>query len=109
MFVNIAKLSLKTFDRIIGPPSEDEINSSKRYEKYRALDTDGICSVGHKLVGGSIMVNKEQPINTSDQVDNTDIPDVGYKPSPLTYKSSSPSYVDKVLFSEFLFNYSILC
>jgi DNA-directed RNA polymerase III subunit RPC2 len=44
-----------------------------------------------------VIVNKQQPLNTSDPLQNTDLPDSQYKASPVTYKDNMPGSVDKVL------------
>ena len=75
----------------------------KRFARYRALDKDGLCLVGEMLDNGSIMVNKESPTDTTTAIDaaelngRTAFSQQEYRPSDMKYRSSAPSYVDKVL------------
>jgi DNA-directed RNA polymerase beta subunit len=105
----------QTLDRIIQPPDEvikanftlnnksfsteaDTIKLGNK--KYSGLDIDGICRVGERIESGEILINKQQPLNTSDTVVNPlNLTDLQYKSSPLAYKGPEASYVDKVLLS----------
>lgn len=99
-----------TFDRIVGPPENlndlsstsgsSTAASNSRNQRYASLDSDGICRVGSQVLNGGIMINKEQPVNTSDVEGNPNRPelaDTSYSPCPLSYKGPIPGYVDKVL------------
>eukprot|EP00957_Ditylum_brightwellii_P041816 3166788-Ditylum_brightwellii.AAC.1 len=58
-------------DRSCGPPDPSAFpdgENDKRYEKYKAIDKDGICMVGEQLDSGTIMVNKESPTDTSTNI-----------------------------------------
>jgi DNA-directed RNA polymerase III subunit RPC2 len=63
-------------------------------EKYSELDPDGFAFVGSKLESGKVIVNKRSPTNITGEV-----PAGGQdlKPTPITYKSPEPGYVDKIL------------
>lgn len=89
-----------TYDRIVGPPDFENSSFSqtdRRRRRYAALDADGICRVGARVMNGGIMVNKEQPINQTDPLENPELPDAGYSACPLSYKGPIPGYIDKVL------------
>jgi DNA-directed RNA polymerase III subunit RPC2 len=98
-----------TMDRTCGPPDASGFTdgeNDKRFLKYQAIDMDGICRVGELLDNGSIMVNKESPADTTSNLGGINFgfgtggmgsQNVQYKPSGLSYRSSAPSYVDKVL------------
>eukprot|EP00532_Pseudo-nitzschia_australis_P009769 CAMPEP_0168242180 /NCGR_PEP_ID=MMETSP0140_2-20121125/23258_1 /TAXON_ID=44445 /ORGANISM="Pseudo-nitzschia australis, Strain 10249 10 AB" /LENGTH=1278 /DNA_ID=CAMNT_0008177215 /DNA_START=92 /DNA_END=3928 /DNA_ORIENTATION=- len=96
-----------SIDRTCGPPDVSNFadgEDDKRYARYRAIDQDGICMVGEKMEGGSIMVNKESPANTTGDIGGADIGmNMGaaavmqYKPSAMSYRGQVPSHVDKVL------------
>ena len=53
--------------------------------------------VGELLDNGTVMVNKESPMDTSTPVER--LMNVNYKYSGMSYRSSAPSYVDRVLIS----------
>lgn len=98
-----------TMDRTLGAPDPSEFpdgENDKRYQKYAAIDKDGICSVGEKLESGAYMVNKESPMDTSmgggsefglAQGSSVAMSNIQYKPTPMSYRGSAPVYVDKVL------------
>eukprot|EP00590_Aulacoseira_subarctica_P012306 CAMPEP_0172419888 /NCGR_PEP_ID=MMETSP1064-20121228/6276_1 /TAXON_ID=202472 /ORGANISM="Aulacoseira subarctica , Strain CCAP 1002/5" /LENGTH=1336 /DNA_ID=CAMNT_0013159575 /DNA_START=27 /DNA_END=4037 /DNA_ORIENTATION=+ len=100
-----------TMDRTCGPPDVASFvdgADDRRFAKFKAIDKDGICLVGELLDNGSLMVNKESPSDTSTTMGGVEFglqgggmaqSQVEYKPSPMTYRSSAPSYVDKVLIS----------
>jgi len=100
---SIKRYANGTMDRTCGPPDPsafpDGVEDS-RYARYKAIDNDGICMVGEKLSNGSIMINKEVPSETTDftlQGGATNTAMISYKPQMLSYKNTTPSYVDKVL------------
>jgi DNA-directed RNA polymerase III subunit RPC2 len=84
-----------THDRLAAPPSADD--PKYRPAKFSGLDSDGLPRVGFSLPPGSIMVNKEMPVNTSDHTANVDLPDGGYKPSPLSFRAPEAGVIDRVL------------
>ena len=97
-----------TMDRTCGPPEASAFTDGeddKRFIKYKAIDKDGICRVGELLESGAMMVNKESPMDTSSNIGGADfgigggisMTQVQYKPSGMSYRSSAPAYVDKVL------------
>jgi DNA-directed RNA polymerase III subunit RPC2 len=95
-------------DITYGPPDESNFldgRLDKRFQRYEAVDEDGICQVGMEMRQGSVMVNKQSPTDTTgnfagvgfSMTNGPSAPQVEYKPSPLTYGSTAPSYVDKVI------------
>lgn len=95
-------------DETCGPPDPKEFEKGKddpRYSRYKAIDEDGICMVGEKVENGTIMVNKQAPINTNTNIGNADLgfsvgastPTLQYKPANVAYKGSAPCHVDKVV------------
>jgi len=90
-----------SYDRLVPPPiAAPGVNARAAQEAllpYHSLDRDGICQPGEILSYGDIYVNKQVPVNTSDQVINADLPDTAFRNSPLTYKGPSAVSVDKVL------------
>jgi len=98
-----------TMDRTCGPPDPSQFpdgEEDKRYTKYQAIDKDGICRVGEFMESGSVMVNKESPMDTTTSamagVDgfgfNAGTPtNTQYKYSGMSYRGGAPTYVDKVL------------
>lgn len=78
--------------------------NDKKFKKFRALDPDGICAVGELLQDGSIMVNKESPVDTTSNIGGVDFgfgsnqaPGLMYKSTSISNRSSAPFYVDKVM------------
>ena len=97
-----------TMDRTCGPPDPSGFpggEADKRYQKYSAIDLDGLCKVGELLESGSVMVNKESPTDTTTNVTGSDIgfsmgaatTNVQYKYSGISYRGAAPVHVDKVL------------
>jgi len=97
-------------DRTCGAPDASQFPEGlddKRYARYRGIDKDGICMVGELMDNGSIMVNKESPLDTSTSIGGAEfglqgngmaaLSQMEYKYSGMSYKSGAPSYVDKVL------------
>ena len=77
------------------PKGEDDI----RYKKQASLDYDGICEVGSLVKPNNILINKYSPINQSDiSTGLTKEADKDkWKPTVLSYKGTTDSYVDKVI------------
>ena len=69
---SIKRYANGAYDRTAGPPRASDFaqgEADTRYQRYAALDDDGICLVGCKLEPGSVMVNKETPTDISDEPD----------------------------------------
>jgi DNA-directed RNA polymerase III subunit RPC2 len=106
---NVKRYANGTMDRTCGPPDEASFTDGaedRRFQKFRAIDRDGICMIGERLDNGSVMVNKESPQDTTTsgagiefgmQANNAAHANIEYRPSAMSYRNSAPSYVDKVL------------
>lgn len=97
-----------TMDRTCAPPDPSGFTDGeqdKRYQKYQAIDKDGLCRVGEVLESGSVMVNKESPLDTTTNIVGTDVGygmgppmmNMRYKYSGISYRGAAPMHVDKVL------------
>eukprot|EP00741_Cyanophora_paradoxa_P012669 tig00020614_g12240.t1 len=92
---SLKKYANQTLDRLVGPPANDDPRPMK---KMQILDDDGICAPGEIIHPGDVYINKQVPMNTSDNLANPDaLPDSAYKPQQMTYKGSVDAVVDKVL------------
>ena len=97
---SIKRYGNHTLDRIVAPPEESgKVGGAKGSNKrYAALDNDGLCRVGERVHPGDVLINKQQPVNTSDTLPNaTSLPDSAYRPFAVSYKGPEAVYVDKVL------------
>ncbi|CAH0393363.1 unnamed protein product [Bemisia tabaci] len=97
-----AKCSLKhypnqTFDRILGPLMDAE--TKKPPYKHEILDGDGIAAIGQQVKERQILVNKSMPLLNvaSPGTPQATLPE--YKEVPVSYRTSAPSYVEKVMVS----------
>eukprot|EP00578_Thalassiosira_sp_NH16_P002919 CAMPEP_0181137936 /NCGR_PEP_ID=MMETSP1071-20121207/33970_1 /TAXON_ID=35127 /ORGANISM="Thalassiosira sp., Strain NH16" /LENGTH=1106 /DNA_ID=CAMNT_0023224721 /DNA_START=74 /DNA_END=3392 /DNA_ORIENTATION=- len=89
-----------TMDRTCAAPDAGAFpdgEEDKRFARYKAVDKDGLCRVGELLDNGTIIVNKESPTDTGTPVER--MMQIDYKYSGMSYRSSAPSYVDRVLIS----------
>lgn len=92
------------YDRVI-PASPDPVTGTIG-NRFEILDADGIGGVGERLLPNQIYVNKQVPVegasNSSDSGPSgqTTVSEQGeFKPSPLSYKGTLPSYLDKIVLS----------
>ena len=69
--------------------------NSKIPKNLQAIDKDGLPFVGAKLTNGDIYVNKFIPPNISEILPSAN--EMEYKKTPLIYRISTPSYVDRVI------------
>lgn len=94
------------YDRVI-PASPDPVTGTIG-SRFEILDADGIGGVGERLLPNQIYVNKQVPVDGSSS-SSSGVPVNGpggnpggaseFKPSPLSYKGSLPSYLDKIVLS----------
>ncbi|CAL1540930.1 unnamed protein product [Lymnaea stagnalis] len=93
----VKRYANQTFDRIMGPKVDRE--TFKPIWKHQPLDHDGIAAPGMRIENRQVMVNKEMPTITSPslQPQMGQIKQTEYKETPVTYKGSEPSYVERVL------------
>eukprot|EP00123_Amoebidium_parasiticum_P016330 comp23392_c4_seq1/m.38764 comp23392_c4_seq1/g.38764 ORF comp23392_c4_seq1/g.38764 comp23392_c4_seq1/m.38764 type:complete len:1167 (-) comp23392_c4_seq1:231-3731(-) len=90
----VRKYPNQSFDRIMGPPLDDQGNTPARYD---TLEQDGIAGVGEPVNPGDVYINKESPVNTQNPLTDPGGSKTGYKPCPMVYKGAQGAYVDKVL------------
>ena len=64
----IKKYPNNNYDRIVRPIVEE---GSPDYEKYEALDVDGIARVGEKLKNEQVFINKQTPVETTNPVNGS--------------------------------------
>lgn len=91
---SLKKYSNQTFDRIMGPSIEAE--SKQKISKHEVLDDDGIVAVGEQVTWGQVMINKSVP-TLSNRDGAAGQPVSVYKDSPVMYKNTVCSYIDKVM------------
>ncbi|KAG5186658.1 DNA-directed RNA polymerase III subunit RPC2 [Tribonema minus] len=90
-----------TSDSINGPPDPNNADlypkgeNDRGWKKYKALDKDGIAYVGAKLEKDTVIINKMTPVGTDISADRAAATKM--REASLSYKTSSPSYVDKVM------------
>lgn len=94
----------RTIDRIVGPSS---VSVFAKKNRCRILDDDGIANVGEPLSQGEVLVNKQMPTNTRENivpVAGVGVGGVGadhmqYRDAPVTWKghAGEQCVVDKVL------------
>lgn len=97
-----------THDRLAGPPPEGALPAggagalsaaaaAARAAKLASIDTDGLPRVSEPVAPDTILVNREMPSNTTDPVENTSLPETGYRPSPMSYRGAEAAIVDRVM------------
>jgi DNA-directed RNA polymerase III subunit RPC2 len=103
----IKKYANGTYDRIVAANQDPMAQSGSMPSKFEILDLDGIGGVGERMLSGQIYVNKQVPMASSSATVSTDPSNTAgasaplvsenlYKPSPMTYKGTLPSFIDKV-------------
>ena len=69
--------------------------------RFQCIDQDGLPRVGAKIDPGGVLVNKQTPVATSEELEaNPEVPEAGYKNSPLVFKAPNEGVVDKVQICE---------
>lgn len=91
----------QTRDRLVAPPDPSATNmvaaAFSRAPKFRVVDVDGLPHVGATIEDGEVMINKESPMNTSDNVANSALPEGGFRPTPVFYRAPECGRIDRVL------------
>lgn len=88
----------QTSDRIAPPPEEPEDpRRARNFQRFQALDKDGIARVGAVVQSGDILINKEMPNDTSDNIKDLSSAQRNFRPCPVGYKGPTEAIVDKVL------------
>ncbi|XP_059153930.1 DNA-directed RNA polymerase III subunit RPC2-like [Physella acuta] len=93
----VKRYANQTFDRIMGPKVDRE--TFKPIWKHLPLDHDGIAAPGMCIENRQVMVNKEMPTVTAPslQPQMGQVKHTEYKETPITYKGSEPSFIERVL------------
>ncbi|KAI8791779.1 DNA-directed RNA polymerase III subunit RPC2 [Biomphalaria glabrata] len=93
----VKRYANQTYDRVMGPKVERD--TYKPIWRHQALDLDGIAAPGMKIENRQVMVNKEMPTvtSTSLQPQMGQVKQTEYKETPISYKGSEPSFVERVL------------
>ncbi|KAK9453154.1 hypothetical protein V1511DRAFT_505784 [Dipodascopsis uninucleata] len=94
----LKRYSNATHDRLDGLKLDEEGNP---IFKHSILEADGLAGVGEQVQAGMIYVNKQVPTDVGEGLltgasgaqGNTE----EFRDSPVTYKGSEPSYIDKVM------------
>lgn len=88
-------------DRIGDVKYETRNDELAPLKKHSALEADGLAAVGGEISENEVMINKQSPVNTSDQPQllNESRPLDEYKDTPLSYKLADPAYIDKIMIS----------
>eukprot|EP01135_Chromosphaera_perkinsii_P003763 Nk52_evm9s255 gene=Nk52_evmTU9s255 len=90
----IKKYPNQTYDRIMGPPVDENGVVPQRFD---ILESDGICGVGEPINPGDVFLNKETPMNTQNPIIDPSGSVPIYKPAAMVYKGPTGAYVDKVV------------
>lgn len=88
----LKKYSDGRYDRIV--PGELDTTTNQVATRFNILDTDGIASPGEILNNGDVYINKQIPLSNKISPKNS-----AFTPAPISYKSLTSSFVDKVLLS----------
>jgi DNA-directed RNA polymerase III subunit RPC2 len=115
--VTLKRYTNQTQDIVQGPLVD--AGTREPIWRHKTLESDGMTAVGEKVLTKQVMVNRHVPAVTHSTLD----PDsstagaagigvgggaagggaVSHKESPLSYKGSLPSYVEKVGLFEYVF------
>ncbi|RDA93166.1 hypothetical protein CP533_3146 [Ophiocordyceps camponoti-saundersi (nom. inval.)] len=87
-------------ERIGDPVNEMVGGSRQRIEKHKALDDDGLATVGFKVKSGDVMVKKEKPLDQATTGIGMDRGPSEYIDSVVSYRVPDPAYIDKVMISQ---------
>ncbi|CEM00582.1 unnamed protein product [Vitrella brassicaformis CCMP3155] len=105
----LSRYSNGTQDRVFPPPqmpAQSRMLAGGRKHarttgvprKFDILDDDGVCRVGEMVQDGQIYINKYSPTNTREaRIDLNKVDPKDFKPTPVTYRTTVPSYVDRVI------------
>lgn len=100
---NIKRYADRSGDVISRPPEVAKGNSKEKipwsFQKFHALDHDGMPKIGSKLSKGDVWLNKYTPIECETRVFANADSQIDYDPSPEIYKGGAPSHVDRVQLS----------
>ncbi|KAJ1562986.1 DNA-directed RNA polymerase III core subunit ret1 [Cladochytrium tenue] len=82
----------RTFDRLVKAPEQE-------VEKYSSIESDGLVAPGEKISEGSVLINKQSPMETNPRVgDGSGDPSaIPFRNTPMSHKYPGISVVDTVL------------
>ncbi|QUC21061.1 uncharacterized protein UV8b_05304 [Ustilaginoidea virens] len=87
-------------ERIGDPVNQVSDGTTRREEKYEALDDDGLATVGYRVKQGEVMVKKETPLDLTTTGIGLDRGPSEYRDSAVSYRIADPAYIDKVMISQ---------
>jgi len=86
----------QTRDRLVPPPLEAAAGA-RAAARFRVVDVDGLPRVGEVIRDGDVLVNKQTPVNVTDTMANPELPDRGYRDTPIVYRAPEPGTIDRVM------------
>jgi DNA-directed RNA polymerase III subunit RPC2 len=94
---SLKRYANQTYDRIMGPSRDAQ--TGKPIWQHEVLDQEGICSPGERVSNRQVLVNKSMPVVTQTlQQQTPTAPNASsFKDTPVTYKGTADSYIEKVL------------
>ena len=104
--ISLKRYTNQSYDKVMGPMLD--ATTKKPIWKHDILDYDGIAMPGEKADNKQVLVNKYSPVVTESIVTNpqSDLQNqkaapnsVEFKESPLTYRNTVESYIEKVMIS----------
>jgi DNA-directed RNA polymerase III subunit RPC2 len=100
---NIKKYADRSGDMIAKPPQQINGKSKEhlpfQYQRFHALDQDGMAKIGSKLSKGDVWLNKYTPIESETRIFAGANSQIDYNPSPESFKGGAPVYVDRIQLS----------
>ena len=106
--ISLKRYTNQSYDKVMGPML-DAVTRKPIY-RHDILDADGFAMPGEKVENKQVLVNKYSPIVTETMAANSNILNdsqnvskpsgiVEFKETPLTYRNTVESYVEKVMIS----------
>ncbi|KAK2158794.1 hypothetical protein LSH36_164g11051 [Paralvinella palmiformis] len=97
--VYLKRYANQAFDKVMGPLIDAQ--TRKPIWRHEALDQDGICAPGERVMNKQLLVNKYMPTVTvpSLQATGSGPGQHEYREVPISYKGIEPSYIEKVMIS----------
>jgi len=100
---NIKRYADRSADIISQPPPEvkgqKKEDLSWEFQKYHALDHDGMAKVGSKISKGDVWLNKYSPVESETRIFANAGSQIDYNPSSEMYRDKAPIYVDRIQLS----------
>lgn len=100
---NIKKYADRSGDMIAKPPVQVQGKTKEEiqfpYQRFHALDQDGMAKIGSKLSKGDIWLNKYTPIESESRIFANASSQIDYNPTPESFRGGAPVYVDRIQLS----------